>query len=64
MWKQVLRSRKFWAALVGLVYSILAVYLPQFPLNEEAVANGTAVLAAYILGVALEDGVRGKSQQQ
>jgi hypothetical protein len=49
---------------VGLVYSILAVYLPQFPLNEEAVANGTAVLAAYILGVALEDGLRGKSQQQ
>ncbi len=64
MWRQILRSRKFWAALVGLIYSVLAVYLPQFPLREEAVANGAAVLAAYILGVALEDGLRGKNQQQ
>lgn len=63
MWQQVLKSRKFWAALVGLVYSVIAVYAPQFPLSEEAAANGAAVLAAYILGVALEDGLRGNRQQ-
>lgn len=54
---QILKSRKFWAAVVGLIFSVLAVVAPNFPLNEEAVSNAVSLLVAYILGVALEDGL-------
>lgn len=51
------KSRKFWAALVGLVSVVLKAALPDFPLDEAALSNIVWVLAAYILGVALEDGL-------
>ncbi len=57
MFKTVVKSRKFWAAVVGLIYSIVAVAAPDFPISEEAASNGIAILMAYILGVALEDGL-------
>ncbi|MHC1773508.1 MAG: hypothetical protein AB9907_17570 [Flexilinea sp.] len=53
----ILKSRKFWAAIVGLAFSILAVVAPDFPVSEEAVSNGVGIVMAYILGVALEDGL-------
>lgn len=55
--KQLLASRKFWAALVGLALVIVKAYRPDFPLAEEQVTHLVYVLAAYILGVALEDGL-------
>jgi hypothetical protein len=57
-WKLILASRKFWACVVGLTFIILKTYLPNFPLSEEAVAAAAALLASYILGVALEDGIQ------
>ena len=57
MFKTVIKSRKFWAAVIGLVYSFLAVVAPDFPISEAAASNGVAILMAYILGVALEDGL-------
>ncbi len=62
MLKNVLKSRKFWAALVGLVYSFVAVLLPDFPIREETMTNGIAILMTYILSVALEDGLRGNKR--
>ncbi len=59
--KQVLTSRKFWAALVALLYSFLSALAPSFPISEELAVNVVTVLAAYILGVALEDGLRGSN---
>lgn len=59
--KQVLASRKFWAALVALLYSFLSALAPNFPISEELAVNIVTVLAAYILGVALEDGLRGSN---
>ena len=56
-WKLLLASRKFWAALIGLVFVRLQTWQPDFPLEAEQVTNLVAVLAAYILGVALEDGL-------
>ena len=56
-WKLLLASRKFWAALIGLVFVGLQTWQPDFPLQAEQVTNLVAVLAAYILGVALEDGL-------
>lgn len=53
--KQLLKSRKFWAALVGLGMVVLKAFKPDFPLSEEQLASAAAVLAAYILGVAIDD---------
>ncbi len=55
--KILLTSRKFWAALIGLALVIVKAYRPDFPLDEQQVVNLITVLAAYILGVALEDGL-------
>lgn len=57
--KTILQSRKFWAALVGLSAVIVKAYRPDFPLSEEQVTNLVWVLAAYILGVGLEDRLTG-----
>ena len=55
----VLKSRKFWAAVVGLVMVILNAVVPDFPLGEEQIMSIVWVLVSYILGTALEDGLRG-----
>lgn len=57
--KQLLVSRKFWAAVVGLVMVVVSAYSPNFPLSEEEVARLVYILIAYITGTALEDGLRG-----
>lgn len=49
------RSRKFWAAFIGFVFVMLDEFVPGFPLDAEQVTNIVYVLAAYILGVALDD---------
>lgn len=57
----LLKSRKFWAALVGLALIVLRAFKPDFPLDEEAVTNLVYVLIAYILGTAIEDSGAGAS---
>lgn len=56
--KRVFASRKFWASIVALLYAFLSVLAPDFPITEEVTTGVVTVLAAYILGVALEDGLR------
>lgn len=53
----LLRSRKFWAALVGLVMVLVSAYVPEFPFDEEQVLYFVVTVASYILGTALEDGL-------
>lgn len=55
--KMLLGSRKFWAALVGLVLMAVKAWAPDFPLEAEPLSAILAMLAAYILGTALEDGL-------
>lgn len=55
----LLSSRKFWAALIGLILVVLRAFYPNFPVSEEQITNLIYVLVAYILGVAIEDGGRG-----
>ncbi len=55
--KQLLGSRKFWAALVGLVLIILKTFKPDFPLEAEELTAIVWVLVAYILGTGIEDGL-------
>jgi uncharacterized membrane protein YdjX (TVP38/TMEM64 family) len=53
--QQLARSRKFWAALVGLVLVVIQAFYPDLPLDEGQVTSAVYVLVAYILGVAIED---------
>ena len=54
--KALLASRKFWAALIGLLLLIVKAFRPDFPLAEDQITNIVYLLMAYILGTAIEDG--------
>jgi len=56
-WKLLLGSRKFWAAFVGLFFLVIRNFDPSFDVPETETVAFVSVLAAYILGVALEDGL-------
>lgn len=58
--KQLLGSRKFWAALIGLMLVMIKVWRPDFPLDEEQLVSVVYVLVAYILGTGIEDGLSRK----
>ncbi len=62
-WIQLFGSRKFWAAMVGLVLVIVRTACADFPLDDEALIGTLSVLAAYILGVAIEDNGLRRQQQ-
>jgi hypothetical protein len=55
--KQLLGSRKFWAAFFGLALVIIKAFMPDFPLAEEQLTAVVWVLVAYILGTGIEDGL-------
>ncbi|MDO9546631.1 MAG: hypothetical protein Q7J07_07775 [Pelolinea sp.] len=55
----LLRSRKFWAALIGTIFVVLQEFVPEFPLNAEQVTNVVYMLVAYIIGVAIDDAGQG-----
>jgi hypothetical protein len=50
----LLKSRKFWAALIGLVLLIIKSFDDKFPLNDEEVTNMVYLLVAYIIGTGLD----------
>ncbi len=56
--KFLVRSRKFWAAVVGLVVVILKAFRPDIQINEAQLADFVILIVAYILGTALEDSAK------
>ena len=52
--KSLLGSRKFWAALTGVVLIAVKSFQPDFPLAEEQITNVIYVIVAYVIGTALE----------
>lgn len=56
--KSLLASRKFWAAIVGTVLVAVKAYKPDFPLTDAQVTEVVYVIVAYILGTAVESGLR------
>lgn len=57
----ILKSRKFWAAIIGLLLVIVKPFWPDFPLEAEQIVNpivdviGVAVIiGSYIVGTAVE----------
>jgi len=53
--RMLIGSRKFWAAAVGVVFTVFQAVWPDFPLQAEQVTEVIALLSAYILGTAVED---------
>ena len=51
----LLRSRNFWAAFIGTVIVALDELVPGFPFSAEQVTNIIYILAAYIMGTAIDD---------
>ena len=53
--KQLIQSRKFWAAVVGLLISTVG---ERAGIDANSLTEGVVVCVAYILGTGLEDGLR------
>ncbi len=53
--KQLLASRKFWAAVVGLAVVVLKAWKPEISIDQNQVADFVVIVIAYILGTAIED---------
>jgi hypothetical protein len=62
-WKVLLGSRKFWAAFVGLAFLVIRNFDASFNVPETETVGFVSILAAYILGVALEDGLTKRSNE-
>ena len=52
----LLKSRKFWATIIALVFVVALAIDPAFPLDEEQVVSMVSLAAAYVIGVAIEGG--------
>ena len=53
--KYLLTSRKFWAAMVGIIVAMMKAFWPAFPLTEEQLIPIVVLLVTFILGTAIED---------
>lgn len=65
-WKQKLTSRKFWAAVITFVTTVLVAFgVPQITTEQvTAIIAATSAVVAYILGEGLVDSVRIKTESE
>ena len=50
-----LKSRKFWALIVGALVIVVRAYVPNLPIDDSKLTELILLLVAYILGTGLED---------
>lgn len=53
--KAILTSRKFYALVAGVALVAFKSFNPHIPLTEEDLTKIVGLIAAYILGTAVED---------
>jgi hypothetical protein len=51
----LLRSRKFWAGIIGTALITLRSFVPNFPVSDADLTKVIELLIAYIVGTGLED---------
>lgn len=58
----ILKSRKFWASLIGLAFVVLTAYVDprSLPFTQDQIVSFILVVVGYVLSVALEDGLRAR----
>jgi hypothetical protein len=59
----LLRSRKFWASVIGLIIIIVNAFHPDLPLDSEQITEIVYVIISYILGTAIEDGLSAHNKE-
>jgi hypothetical protein len=50
-----LKSRKFWALVIGAVLVAVHNFIPQLPLSDAQITDIAYLLIAFIIGTGLED---------
>ena len=65
-WKQKLTSRKFWAAVVTFVSTVLVAFgVPDMTVEQvTAIITAGSAMIAYIIGEGLVDAARLKAQKK
>ncbi len=65
-WKQKLTSRKFWAAVITFVTTVLVAFGVERVTTEQvtAIIAATSAMVAYILGEGLVDSARIKAESE
>jgi len=58
--KDLLTSRKFWAALIGLIIVVVKGFRPDFPITDQQLTDLVYLLVAFIVGTGIESGLAGK----
>ena len=53
--QMLIRSRKFWAAVIALLLILIKAIKPDFPFTAEQMIDFIVVIVAYIGGTAIED---------
>jgi hypothetical protein len=54
-WELLVRSRKFWAAIVGFAMLLVKEFVPNFPFDEAQVQEFVWIVIAFIVGTGIED---------
>jgi hypothetical protein len=57
--KDLLTSRKFWAAVFVLLVTVVSAISPNFDLDTEHAAGLAVIAASYLIGVAVDPGPGG-----
>lgn len=50
----LIHSRKFWAAVIGVLVVVLRQLFPDLTLSDTEIASLVSVIAAFIIGTGLE----------
>ena len=53
----LLKSRKFWASVLGVGLVVLRAFVPDFPISDEQISEVVLLLVAFIVGTGLEAGL-------
>lgn len=65
-WKDKLTSRKFWAAVVGVILSVMVIfgYSEEEKTKVTGLITATATLVSYIIGEGLTDSAHIEDKQK
>jgi hypothetical protein len=61
-WREVLHSRKFWAALIGAAVVTLHAFFPGLALDEQQLTQLVYVFVTFIFGIGVADRMARDSQ--